>query len=37
MAAEKVEESATGKWVKKKAMVVTMKHGRKQVAGGTLY
>ena len=37
MAAEKVEESATGKWEKKKAMVATMRRGLKRVAGVTLY
>jgi hypothetical protein len=37
MAAEKVEESAIGWDVKKKAMWVTMRHGRKRIAGVTLY
>jgi hypothetical protein len=37
MAAEKVEESASGRGVKKKAMAVTMRHSQKRVAGVTLY
>jgi hypothetical protein len=37
MVAEKIEEPASGRGVKKKALVVIMKCGQKRVAGVALY